>query len=455
VLTRLHVQGFKNLLDVDVRLGPFNCFTGHNAVGKSNLFDAIRFLHLLTQHPIMEAVALLRESKGRSPHPRSLFTAFGSFVAPEVRFRVDLLVERSVQDDFGVAAKASISSLRYEVAFRLITEDGVERLELIDENLLPINLEIARKELGFPAGREFKISAVDGRRSTKFVSTEHKESGPLIRVHQEGHGGRTVSAPKSSRTIVGGTASSDFPTILAAHREMESWRTLLLEPSAMRAASAYADSRYIDSRGAYLPGTIERLRRAETTHGQVYATLANRLAELIDDIHELRIRDDRRTETLTLEVRGKDGVFHPAGSLSDGTLRFLVLATLALDPSARGVMCLEEPENGIHPDRIGDMIGLLKDIAVDPHRRIDEDNPLRQVLVNTHSPVVVQNVHPQDVIYLDEERIVRNGSAGKVAALRVPAGTWRSKSEILHLAPGQIQPYFPEQHELWDEFVEH
>ena len=66
MLTRLRVQGFKNLLDVDIRLGPFTCIAGKNAVGKSNLFDAIRFLHLLTQHPIMEAVKLLRETKGRS-----------------------------------------------------------------------------------------------------------------------------------------------------------------------------------------------------------------------------------------------------------------------------------------------------------------------------------------------------------------------------------------------------
>src|SRR3712207_9337999 len=38
-----------------------------------------------------------------------------------------------------------------------------------------------------------------------------------------------------------------------------------------------------------------------------------------------RSRDDPKTETLTLEVRGRDGIFHPARSLSDGTLRFLVL----------------------------------------------------------------------------------------------------------------------------------
>jgi predicted ATPase len=119
------------------------------------------------------------------------------------------------------------------------------------------------------------------------------------------------------------------------------------------------------------------------------------------------------------------------------------------------VICLEEPENGIHPDRIGEMIQLLRDIAVDPNGRIGEDNPLRQVLVNTHSPVVVQNVHPNDLIYIDEERILRHGSAGKVASLRVPAGTWRAHEQSTpHLAPGQIRSYFPEQYEMWDRLVE-
>jgi hypothetical protein len=117
MLTRLQVKGFKNLLDVDVRFGPFTCVAGRNAVGKSNLFDAIRFLHLLTRHPIMEAVKLVRETKGRAPDPRSLFTSFGDFVAPEIRFVADLLVDREVQDDLGVPAKAAITSLRYTLPY--------------------------------------------------------------------------------------------------------------------------------------------------------------------------------------------------------------------------------------------------------------------------------------------------------------------------------------------------
>ena len=56
MLTRLQVDGFKNLAAVDVRFGPFTCVAGPNGVGKSELFDAITFL---TSRPY-----------GRSAHSR-------------------------------------------------------------------------------------------------------------------------------------------------------------------------------------------------------------------------------------------------------------------------------------------------------------------------------------------------------------------------------------------------
>jgi predicted ATPase len=444
VLTRLRVQGFKNLLDVDVRFGPFTCIAGLNGAGKSNLFDAIRFLNLLTKHPIMEAVQLLRETKGRSPEPRSLFTEFEGYLAPELRFTAEMIADRRVEDDFGVPADAAISTLRYEVAFRLAHDDSVERLELIHESLKPIALRDAQRTIGFPASREFRESIISGRRVGPLVSTT--DSGNEITVHQEGHGGRKVPAPKSQLTVIGGMASSDFPSILAANREMASWQTLLLEPSAMRSPSFYRDPRIIDSRGANLPGAIHRLQKQEHQLGMVYAELANRLSQLIEDIDELRVRDDPKTETYTLEVRGRNGVFHPARSLSDGTLRFLVLATLSLDPEAKGMICLEEPENGIHPERIPTIIQLLREIAVDPEHKVDSDNPLRQVVVNTHSPSVVREIakeHPDDLVYMDEEQAFQKGAKGRVAATFAPACTWREQAGARSLAPGRLLSYLP------------
>jgi AAA15 family ATPase/GTPase len=55
MLTRLKVDGFKNLDGVDVRFGPFTCVAGANGVGKSNLFDAIAFRSALAERPLMDA----------------------------------------------------------------------------------------------------------------------------------------------------------------------------------------------------------------------------------------------------------------------------------------------------------------------------------------------------------------------------------------------------------------
>ena len=403
----------------------------------------------------MEAAQLLRETKGRSPEPRALFTAFGGYRAPEIRFTAEMIVDREVQDDFGVTDTASISALSYCVAFRLASEDGVERLELVREELKPITVANARKNVGFPADEAFLGSAITGvRRGGPFISTS--ESGKEITVHQEGHGGRKVPAPKSSRTVIGGTTTSDFPTVLAAHREMASWRTLLLEPSAMRAPSLYQDDRVIDSRGANLAAAIHRLAKAEQRSASVYSELSNRLAQLLDDVDELQVRDDPQTETLTLEVRGRDGIFHPARSLSDGTLRFLVLATLSLDPDVKGVICLEEPENGIHPERIAMIVQLLKEIAVDSKYAIGPENTLRQVMVNTHSPEVVRNIRRDDLVYVDAERVIRDGAAGQVAYISVPPGTWRTRLEgqAPLLAPGRLRAYLGENEQLYLDFLD-
>ena len=79
MLIRLKVSGFKNLVDVDVRFGPFTCIAGPNGVGKSNLFDAIRFLSALADRPLMEAALTVRgdENGGRMADVRSLFQRYG------------------------------------------------------------------------------------------------------------------------------------------------------------------------------------------------------------------------------------------------------------------------------------------------------------------------------------------------------------------------------------------
>ncbi len=77
MLTRLRVKGFKNLVDVDVRFGPFTCVAGVNGAGKSNLFDAIRFLSMLANKTLTEAALSVRAEGGSASDLRSLFHRVG------------------------------------------------------------------------------------------------------------------------------------------------------------------------------------------------------------------------------------------------------------------------------------------------------------------------------------------------------------------------------------------
>ncbi|MGH9764617.1 MAG: AAA family ATPase, partial [Blastocatellia bacterium] len=116
------------------------------------------------------------------------------------------------------------------------------------------------------------------------------------------------------------------------------------------------------------------------------------------------------------------------------------LTVLELDPEANGLICMEEPENGIHPARIPAMLRLLRDIAVDPNEPIGPDNPLRQVIINTHSPSVVGEV-PQDSLLVAELReAVSDGRRFKELEFSCLPGTWREGS-LRSVSKGKLLSY--------------
>lgn len=82
MLTRLKVSGFKNLVEVDVRMGPFTCIAGVNGVGKSNIFDAIQFLSLLTTHLAATLQSLQMKWRKRAEAPVTIRLGGFSFAPP-------------------------------------------------------------------------------------------------------------------------------------------------------------------------------------------------------------------------------------------------------------------------------------------------------------------------------------------------------------------------------------
>ena len=437
MLTRLRVSGFKNLVDIDVHFGPFTCIAGANGIGKSNLFDAIAFLSALADRPLIDAALSVRDEGGRTADLRGIFHRAGAAQDREMRFEAEMIVPAEGVDDLNQRARASITFLRYRLELAYRDDDGrpiAGGLTLIREELTHITLGDAREHLPFPHSADWRKSAIAGRRTSPFISTDGEGPERVIRLHQEGVQGRPLSRAAASlpRTVLSTTNAAESPTALLARREMQSWRLLQLEPLALRRPDEFTAPARLGIDGSHLPATLYHRAKGHGGVGPpdeegVYARVANRLAELIDDVGRVWIDRDDRRELLTLMVRDREGTDHPARALSDGTLRFLALAVLELEPATQGVLCLEEPENGIHPARIPAMLTLLQDIAMDTGFPPGPDNPLRQVIVNTHSPSVVRQVPDDSLLVAESREYVRGGKRFKGVQFSPLPGTWRAE----------------------------
>lgn len=91
--------------------------------------------------------------------------------------------------------------------------------------------------------------------------------------------------------------------------------------------------------------------------------------------------------------RGSDTYFD-AYALSDGTLRFICLATLLLQPTRKlpAIILLDEPEMGLHPYAIHVLAGLLRSVATQT-----------QVIVATQSVTLVNQFEPEDIVVVERQ----------------------------------------------------
>ena len=446
MLTRLEVNGFKNLVDFALDFGPYTCIAGPNGVGKSNIFDAIRFLSLLTECTINQAALQIRNAGEDTGDIADLFFSGSGERHERIEFAAEMIVGRRVSDDFGRKVEPSSSFLRYEVAFRYEAPSAATGplggLVLEREELGPITTGRAARHLRFPHSKaKFRDSVVYNNRHSRspYISTyvdQDSEQATIV-VHQDGgsHGrGRPAPAEGATRTIIGTENTAATPTILTARREMQSWRIMALEPSAMRRPDRYTQAPGIAANGAHIPATLQNLSNIAPEQGESPHTVFQMVSIILSELVPVKmvsvVTDDVR-QLLSLEVEEQSGLKLRASSISDGTLRFLALAALAEVVDENAVICMEEPENGIHPAKLGAMNRLLHDIAVDAEEPVEYDNPLRQVIVATHSPYFVQSQDKNDLV-LAKDRMFRADSGQiveHVLKCHPYRGTWRCSTD--------------------------
>lgn len=142
--------------------------------------------------------------------------------------------------------------------------------------------------------------------------------------------------------------------------------------------------------GGNVPATLDSLyRRDHRRFEQIVAALR----QLIADVDRLHIFTPSAQER-GIEVALSDGSVLAGEELSAGIKLLLFFLTLAHHPTPPKLVMLEEPENGLHPKRLGEVMDMLRGLT-----KSTLGAPPVQVILTTHSPYLLDHVRlPEDQV---------------------------------------------------------
>ncbi|MCB9761608.1 MAG: AAA family ATPase [Alphaproteobacteria bacterium] len=451
MLTRIELDGFKSFEGFAVDLSPHTVVLGPNGVGKSNLFDAIHFLSALANGSVADAA---REMRGQ---PHELFS-FGPDGRPrgDMKLAVEVLLPTGLRDSWGNEVDVEHPRLRYEVAIERRLKDGVESLAIVSERATSIYAKEDRwRPYGRPPSKPFTRQIIRrqtrSRRDTPFLNTvehdEDKQLGPAFALHHDGKAGRIryLPATGADATVLSTISTAEFKHLFALREEFRSWRFFQLDPVSIRDSARGSWSQQLEPDGRNLGRVLNRIRmqtRSDTNPEGVLPDIATDLADLVDGVRALRVEADEQIRDFRIRLEMADRVIYSSQLISDGTLRLLALLTLFNDPDFSGLLCMEEPENGVHPERLMTLLRLMRDRVTDPEDEDPDPNePLQQILTNSHSPVVLSAVQGRDQEALFADMVIRTDPATGGRVKRTRLRPIRSHSSQGRLLNGEAPPY--------------
>ncbi|EMD24870.1 AAA family ATPase [Amycolatopsis azurea] len=417
MLTRIEIDGFKSFDHFGLDLPPFLVVLGQNASGKSNLFDAIQLLsRLATASRLKEAFNDQRGDLLEQFRRRGDGTYLGAMT-----FAVELTLEPSVTDSFGEHAEIRHTRVRYELHVLLMQDDEYVSPVVVHEAVYPIASD--RDRAHGSAGARY-----DGLASP-LLETVIDDAERTFVLHREGEKARFLRADLALSTVLSSiTSALDFPYLFAVRRELESWRFLQLDPAALRMPSRIGQSdEQLEPSGANLAAVLHRIQRTtRDEYGSGLDEIAVDLVQVIQGFSGVEVKENKAAGQWEVELTTGDEGKVGARVASDGTLRVLALLAALYDPGHRGLLCFEEPENGIFPQRLRKLMHVLKELTAEP----EPGEPLTQVILTSHSPLMLAVLEPRDIVVMDwVSRVSPGEPSSRVSRVRVLAEQEASELE--------------------------
>ncbi len=329
-IDKITLKGFKSIQSLeDFELGPLNVLIGANGSGKSNFVSFFSFLREMVESRLEMTVNLA----GRAD---SLL-----YLGPKMTSKIECGL------DFGD------NGYRFTLQR---TNDG--RLIFGDERIA----YFAQSGTHYPVDRS--------------IGSGHDES--KLKEQTE---------PGNRNSAISGFVYSAMSRWVVYHFHDTS------DTAAMRRECTLRDYERLRPDGGNLAAFLYRLREEEPGSYELIRDTIRLIAPFFDDF---LLRPSKRGGDKFVELewrqKGSDFPFH-ANQLSDGTMRFVALATALLQPKPPATIVIDEPELGLHPYAISTLADLVKSAS-----------ERTQVIISTQSPTLLDYFEPEEIVVVNRQQ---------------------------------------------------
>lgn len=352
-LNHIRIKGFKSIREMDIDLRPLNVLIGANGAGKSN------------------------------------FVSFFQFIQEMAVMKLGLTVAKYGGADAILHLGARVTR---QLDAELYFQDGAYRVRLVPvaEN----KLYIAAEETDYTARREGDTSPPQSpargfEQPISLSEPIRPESTLLSMGRLFSHVGRFLA--RSLRTE--NPVRADSP-MRRAFESMTGWVVYHFsdtsEFAGMRRQKAINDNELLRQDAENLAAFLFMLQKTSPAAYEQIRDAVRLAAPFFDDFKLRPVTANLELIQLEWTQIGSDYPFRPS-QFSDGTLRFICLATALLQPNPPATMLFDEPELGLHPYALTLLASLFKRAAKSG----------RQVIACTQSAALLNEFEPEDVIVVD------------------------------------------------------
>lgn len=375
MITLVEALNFRSLRFVRQSLSGFHVLVGPNASGKTTFLDVVAFLGRFVSDGLETAV-----------HERT--SNFQDLVWRREGPSFELAIEASIPESRRqLLPNKGWDTIRYEVGFGLHSE--TDEMLILSEKAV---LKNGSPSLGpqrdlFPSlpGPPSTILSPKSLKGTKTVVNKVVDRNDNF-YDETGKGWDHSFKLGPLKSALGNLPEDEsrFPvSTWLKSLLVNGIQQIVLNSLLIRRASPPGQPRGFKSDGSNVPWVIADLEKKDPQKLQEWIA---HLRTALPDLRGIRTveRADDRHRYMVLIYEG--GLEVPSWMASDGTLRLLALTLPAYLSGFKGVYLVEEPENGIHPRAVETLFQSLSSVYE------------AQILLATHSPVILSTVDAEDVL---------------------------------------------------------